>query len=128
MNEKIREKLVFVYNANSGKKNAIVDSLHKVFSPSTYDCNLCDITYGVISENRTWKQFREDSTHDMIFLHRDEFTKKYASKFGAKFTFPIVLVEGVNGLEVFIGTDELNELKSSKELIQLIKERNKSSG
>ncbi|WP_422859122.1 GTPase [Flagellimonas sp. S174] len=97
--------------------------MHKVFSPSTYDCNLCDITYGIVGENKIWKQFRKEGGHDIIFLHRDEFAKKYASKFGAKFTFPIVLVEGTNGLEVFIGTDALNGLKSSQELIQLIGER-----
>ena len=123
MENQIREKLIFVYNANSGKRNAILDSMHKVLSPSTYDCNLCDITYGLVSENHTWKRFREESKHDMVFLHKDEFAKKYASKFGAKFTFPIVLVEGTGGLEVFIGTEELNDLKSPYTLIQLVQER-----
>ncbi|WP_435624835.1 GTPase [Flagellimonas sp.] len=123
MKKQIREKLIFVYNANSGKRNAILDSMHKVFSPSTYDCNLCDITYGLVSENTTWKKFREESEHDMVFLHKDEFAKKYASKFGAKFTFPIVLIEGINGLEVFISTEELNVLNTPKMLIQLVVER-----
>ena len=123
MEKQIREKLIFIYNANSGKRNAILDSMHKIFSPSTYDCNLCDITYGLVSENRTWKKFHEESKHDMVFLHKDEFAKKYASKFGAKFTFPIVLIEGINGLEVFISTEELNVLNTPKMLIQLVEER-----
>ena len=123
MEKQIREKLIFIYNANSGKRNAILDSMHKIFSPSTYDCNLCDITYGLVSENRTWKKFHEESKHDMVFLHKDEFAKKYASKFGAKFTFPIVLNEGINGLEVFISTEELNVLNTPKMLIQLVEER-----
>ncbi|MEM9361071.1 MAG: GTPase [Bacteroidota bacterium] len=123
MKKKIREKLVFVYNANSGVRNALLDSMHKVFSPSTYDCNLCDITFGVVQENRTWKRFREDSAMDMMFLHRDEFQKKYASKFGYKFTYPIVLVESEKGLEVFISTEELNALSTPHKLIRLIQER-----
>ena len=123
MEKKIREKLIFVYNANSGKKNAILDSMHKVFSPSTYDCNLCDITFGIVSENQTWKRFREDSDLDMMFLHKDEFQKMYASKFGYKFTFPIVLVEAEKGLEVFISTEEMNALKTPHDLIGLMKER-----
>ena len=123
MKKKIREKVVFVYNANSGKKNALLDSMHKVFSPSTYDCNLCDITFGVVRENRTWKRFREESAMDMTFLHRDEFQKKYASKFGYKFTYPIVLIEAEKGLEVFISTEELNALNTPHDLIQLIQER-----
>ena len=123
MQKKIREKLIFVYNADSGARNAILDSMHKVLSPSTYDCNLCDITFGVVSENRTWKKFRKANSSDMVFLHRDEFQKQYASKFGYKFTFPIVLAEADKGLEVFISTDEMNQLKTSQELIDLISQR-----
>nr|WP_297914018.1 GTPase [uncultured Allomuricauda sp.] len=121
MDKGIREKLIFVYNADSGARNAILDSMHKVFSPSTYDCKLCDLTYGLVKENRTWKRFRETSEHDMIFLHRDEFRKKYASKFGHKFTFPVVLIEGERGLEVLVSVEELNALKTPGALIQMIK-------
>ncbi|MEM9075711.1 MAG: GTPase [Bacteroidota bacterium] len=123
MEKKNSEKLIFVYNANSGARNALMDSMHKVFSPSTYDCNLCDITFGVVRENRTWKRFREESDMDMTFLHKDEFQKMYASKFGYKFTYPIVLVEAEKGLEVFISTEEMNSLKTPHALIRLLKER-----
>ena len=123
MEKKIPQKLIFVYNANSGARNAILDSMHKVISPNTYDCKLCDITFGVVSENKTWKKFRKQSNHKMIFLHKDEFTKKYASKFGYKFEFPIVLTENGMGLEVLISRDELNNLKTSHGLIRLLEER-----
>ncbi|MGW9685447.1 GTPase [Flagellimonas sp. 2504JD1-5] len=116
-------KLLFVYNADSGVRNAILDSMHKVFSPSTYDCNLCDITFGLVSENKVWKKFREESQHQMVFLHKDEFVKMYASKFGHKFIFPIVLAENGNELEILISTKELNSLKTAKELVQLVKKR-----
>lgn len=122
MKKKVVQKILFVYNANSGARNAIMDSMHKVFSPTTYDCKLCDITYGVVSENRTWKRFRQNSPHQMVFLHKDEFAKKYASKFGHKFEFPIVLVEGEKGLEVLIPAEDLNQLKTAHGLIRLLKE------
>lgn len=117
------QKLLFIYNANSGRRNALLDSMHKVFSPSTYDCRLCEITFGVLTENKIWKKFRQESAHDMVFLHKDEYAQQYASKFGHAFTFPIVLVEGSNGLEVLISTEELNQLKTPEELIGLLKER-----
>ncbi|WP_350285126.1 GTPase [uncultured Croceitalea sp.] len=123
MEKKIPKRLVFVYNANSGARNALMDSMHKVFSPSTYYCKLCDITFGVVTENRTWRKFRQQSEYQMTFLHKDEFAKKYASKFGYKFEFPIVLVEGEKGLEVLITTQEVNELKTAQGLIRLLKER-----
>lgn len=123
MKEKNLQKLIFVYNANSGARNAILDSMHKVFSPSTYDCKLCDITFGVMTENKTWKKFRQESKHQMVFLHKDEFGKKYASKFGYKFDFPIVLIEGEKGLEILISTEELNQLKTAHALVRLVKKR-----
>ncbi len=116
-------KLLFVYNANSGVGNAVLDSMHKVFSPSTYDCNLCDITFGLVSENRTWKRFRQESENEMLFLHRDEFAKLYASKFGYKFTFPIVLIESKTELDVLISTQELDMVKTANELVKLVNER-----
>ncbi len=121
------QKLIFVYNANSGTRNAILDSMHKVFSPTTYACSLCDITYGLVSENKVWKKFREQSGRIMEFLHKDEFSQLYASKFGHKFEFPIVLLEGEKGLEVLISTSELNELKDAEDLITKVRQRTQES-
>lgn len=127
MKSKSDKKIIFVYNANSGTRNAILDSMHKVFSPATYACSLCDITYGIVSENKTWKKFRQEREYNMVFLHKDEFTKTYASKFGHKFDFPIVLFEGVDGLEVLIATQELNELKNANDLVNLVKQRTRDA-
>lgn len=119
------EKLLFIYNANSGKLNASLDVLHKAFSPSTYNCNLCSITHGILQENETWKAFRKSGKEPMEFLHIDEFQKQYKSKFGHKFSFPIVLAATENGLEVFISSEEINAIGQPEELIELIKERRK---
>ncbi len=117
------QKLIFIYNADSGIRNMIMDSAHKIFSPDTYECSLCDITYGAFTENSVWKKFRKETDLQMEFLHKDEFAKAYASKFGYKFTFPIVLNESEKGLEVFVRTEELNKLENPEGLINLIKER-----
>jgi len=117
------QKLIFVYNADSGLGNMILDGAHKIFSPDTYECSLCSLTFGAFSENAAWKKFREKSELSMEFLHKDEFKKAYASKFGHKFTFPIILSEGSSGFEVFINTEEMNTLGSAEELIDLVNER-----
>lgn len=119
----MKQKLLFIYNANSGKVNGYLDALHKLVSPQTYSCNLCGITFGVFTENKAWKKFRKSNDVPMDFKHRDEFKKQYASKFGSKYTFPIVLLENKGELELFISTEELNELNTAEELIQLIVER-----
>lgn len=117
------QKLIFVYNADSGTVNALLDSVHKVVSPSTYNCNLCDITFGLVGEKKIWKEFRNSYPIEMDFLHRDEFKKDYASKFGYKFEYPIVLGVTSGGLEVVVNTDELNSMKAPEELVTLLKDR-----
>ncbi len=66
------EKLVFVYNAKSGKLHGLLDLLHKNISPRTYPCQLCAVTYtnsGMLPE---WKQFIESLGMPVEFLHKDE--------------------------------------------------------
>jgi len=116
-------KLIFIYNANSGKLNSVIDSAHKILNPHTYNCNLCALTFDTFLENRNWKKFRKTSNVKMDFLHMNEFKKSYASKFGYKFTFPIVLIESNNELEVFITTERINELKSVEELMGEVDDR-----
>lgn len=112
-------KVIFVYNANSGLVNTLLDIGHKVISPDTYNCNLCQMTYGLINERKEWKEFRESSKHEMEFLHKDEFESKY----NMKREYPIILkVNESNKMEEIIGTNELNKMKSVEELIKRLKE------
>lgn len=131
-------KLIFVYNANSGKLNAWLDSAHKIVSPQTYSCKLCDLTYGIFKEHDDWVRFRESilTTYPNLqleFLHKDEFEKQYWSKWLPKYDFPIILstsdaVQDYNdgfgtnsGLDIFMNTPEMNALKSTEELIVALK-------
>lgn len=116
-------KLIFIYNANSGAVNALFNSAHKLISPSAYNCNLCDITFGVFSERAAWKHFRESSGINMVFLHKDEFLKQYKSKWLPKYEFPIILSEEKERLDIVISTEELNALKSVNDLIEEIQKR-----
>ena len=118
---KIRNfKLLFIYNANAGFGNSLLDSAHKIFSPSTYNCNLCDITFGIFTENKVWKEFREEADLTLEFLHKDEFSKRYLSKY-KKYSLPIILKQSEENLEVFLTTEKLNSFKTSEELIDAIK-------
>lgn len=120
------KKIVFVYNAHSGYGNSLLGSAHKIISPSTYKCRLCSLTYGMVRERAEWKRFREQSKIPMSFLHKDEFLTAYASKFGAKYTFPIVLAETGEELEILVNTAELNAIEDTGRLIGLIRSRLRS--
>ena len=117
------QELIFIYNADSGLKNVILDGAHKVLSPATYDCTLCQLTHGAFQEKKIWRNFRERHTMPMRFLHKDEFIKEYASKFGYKFSYPLVLGATHEGLEVVISKEELNALSETEALIRLLEGR-----
>ncbi|MGK7942513.1 MAG: GTPase [Crocosphaera sp.] len=112
-------KIIFVYNANSGLMNTVLDIGHKILSPETYNCNLCNITHGVLQEREEWKSFRESSTNELEFLHKDEFEKKYKQ---VK-EYPIVLMSNQkNELHEIINKDELNQLNTVEGLIKKLQE------
>lgn len=126
------DKLIFVYNANSGKLNAYMDAAHKIVSPSTYQCRLCDLTYGVFKENVDWIRFRESEliktkVQELEFLHIDEFESKYKSKWLPKFDYPVILIASSQGLEIFLSADEMNELHTTESLIENITNKLKTS-
>ena len=112
-------ELLFIYNADSGKLNALFDIGHKIVNPESYSCNLCNLTHGTFAERKEWKRFRESTSLDLIFLHRDEFEMQ----FGQTFSYPIVLKKEEGGLEVFVSTEELNSVSDPTKLIELITER-----
>ena len=127
----MKSELIFVYNANSGKLNAWLDSAHKIISPKTYACRLCDLTYGVFKENEEWARFRESVTNnypsiELNFLHIDEFEKEYASKWLPKYEYPCILLKTPatdSGFEIFMSAVEMNKITTTRDLISTIKSK-----
>ena len=116
-----KPKLIFVYNADSGLKNAVFDSAHKIFSPKTYQCKLCDLTYGAFKEKKAWKNFRKQCDIEMKFLHADEFEMLYKSKFRPAFELPVILIENQYDLDVLISSKGLDKIKDCDSLIEKLK-------
>ncbi len=110
-------KLIFVYNADSGLLNTLMDIGHKIIRPETYTCNLCNLTFGNFTENKKWKDFRESTEIEMEFLHRDEFEEKYQMKHEC----PVILT-GSEPLEVAISKERLEKMKSLDELISAVED------
>lgn len=71
------QRLLFVYNADSGLLASLKDGLHKLLAPATYPCSLCAVTYGVARMRPEWQQFVRDLPVPVDFLHRDEFWRAY---------------------------------------------------
>ncbi|WP_282113845.1 GTPase [Maribacter stanieri] len=117
------KKILFIYNANSNAGSKMLDFAHKIINPATYNCALCSLTFGSFTENKQWKAFRERllaNGFELEFFHKDEFQEKYKSKFGHKFTFPIILVETEHDLEVLVSTEKLNTMEAVEELVSSV--------
>ena len=111
------KQLVFVYNADSGMFNTLTDIAHKVFSPQTYECNLCAISHSYLSERSEWKEFIEELGVECEFLHRDEFLKKHPS---IKTDFPVIFELADGELKPVLSTDKINSCKSMDDLKEAI--------
>ena len=73
-------KILFIYNSKSSIQDRIFDYAHKIISPKTYSCNLCKLTHHNLGEQKSWKKFIENSKHQFIFYHKDEFELKQKKK------------------------------------------------
>lgn len=112
--------LVFVYNADSGVFNALTDAAHKIFSPRTYACNLCALTYGAVQMRTDWKEFLEGLGLPLEFLHADELATRYGLK-GVR--LPAVFTKNAERLKVLAGADAINACRTLEDLERLILER-----
>jgi hypothetical protein len=117
------KKLIFVYNAKSDTKETLLDSAKKLFSPSTYDCKLCALTFGLTSEKKKWKKFRKESGIAMDFLHKDEYEKQFKSKFAQQYSYPIILIQNHYDLDIFMNAEKLNEIDDLSTLIAEVQKR-----
>jgi len=120
----MNKKLIFVYNADSGLLNGAMDAMHKTFSPSTYKCDLCKMTYGALSAKKSWTQFIEQLPIECEFLHKDEFHKKYTNDA----PLPALFLKENNDLTVLISSSAMENmnLKTFKDQI-MSKVQNKTN-
>ncbi len=110
--------LVFIYNANSGALNALWDAGHKLFSPNTYPCRLCALTYNTFTEKTIWRAFRSHYDAAMVFYHIDEFELKFPD---TSIKYPAVLKLENNKLSVLLNKGQLQKISTTEDLISRLK-------
>lgn len=110
--------LIFVYNADSGFVNTLLDIGHKIVSPQTYSCNLCAITHSTFSMRDEWKNFVAGLGVPIEFLHRDELEKQYGMRDAG---LPAVFRKTDGALETWVSREEINNCHSLEDLERLIR-------
>lgn len=116
----MRPQLIFVYNADSGLFNTVTDIAHKVLSPSTYSCQLCQLTHSYFTVKRDWADFLQEIDADCEFLHRDELEEKYKL---TDVELPTILIKQDGIPAPWLSTEEINSCESVEVLKVLISSR-----
>ena len=116
--DKIKDKLVFVYNADSSVFSQVSDVVKKIVTPNNCECSLCLITYGVVSMKDEWKKYIDTIPLHKEFLHRDEFQRKYPEQRDTK--LPAIYIFQNNSLDLLISSDDINVQKNINDLKGLI--------
>ena len=107
-------KLVFVYNADAGFVRGMLDSIHKTVSPDTYECALCQLTYGLFTMDRGWRAYLRSLPLQSAFYHRRDFTQAYPA---ATFPLPVILLEHEGTLQELVSAAQLSALPDVNALI-----------
>jgi len=114
-------QLLFVYNAEAGALNGLLDTLHKTLSPGTYSCSLCRLTYGAVSMRAEWKQFVQDLGVPIRFMHRREFVAEFPLL--REQPLPAAFWQNATGAwELLVSKAEFDEVDLTK-LMQLVRSR-----
>ena len=115
-----KSEIIFVYNAKGDIFSSVADTIHKIVSPKTYQCNLCAITYGIATMKTDWKTFIDNLPIEVEFLHKDEFQNKYPNE---KIQFPVALIKNQNKIKTLISSVEINKCNSIDDLKKLVNEK-----
>ena len=119
---------MFVWNANAGWQNALMDSLHKVISPQTYSCKLCQLTYGIAGPKARWTKFLETIDRPVEFYHRDEFPRTPMAEQLPGLEFPVVLIYTSEKWQVLLSRSSIAQFDDLETLLSELKKRMAKTG
>ena len=117
-------ELIFIYNAKSGIVNDFLDFAHKIVSPSTYNCNLCAISYGNFTMKKKWSDYIRSLPVSSTFTYKDK-----VSEYGYNnIELTLIIFRNGSRSKVIISSEEINKLKKIDQLINILSDRLKDQG
>ena len=103
------QRLILVYDADTGRLNALVDSARKVLRVG--GCALCSITHGLAGETSEWKSCRDELGVPVETRHRDEVFGPLKTM--VEGSLPCVVAETGEGPRVLMTRDVLERCRGS---------------
>jgi hypothetical protein len=112
-------EVIFVYNVDLTLFALVSDFVHRLRSPETYPCRLCDLTYDRFTMKREWQQFIHSLPIRARFEPRDRFRQKFPSY--SKVRLPAVFeVEADGRLRTLVSAAQLQHAATLADLKTLI--------
>ena len=109
------KQLIFIYNADSGLINALLDYGKKYIQPDKYECQLCAVTYGPFGMKNDWKKFFKQLHTDVEFLHRDEYVAAHPDSTIDQ--YPTMLgIDNAGEHKILISKTDFEKIKSLEDL------------
>ncbi len=112
-------ELIFVYNANSGRANKMWDAVHKMVSPTTYDCELCTLTHHSFGAHSKWQSFLKEAKVSVKVYYKDQFERTFDSKM----EFPAVLFYENSVVRTILDKKELKHINELEDLLVLLEQK-----
>lgn len=101
-----------------------LNNIHKIVSPQTYSCNLCNLTHDSFSEKKEWRDFRKNVPLDFLFMYKNEFFKSYPADKFKNLKFPVVFEKYTKNLTVVLDAEKLASIQTTKQLIGFLQKKN----
>jgi hypothetical protein len=92
MSKRSIERLIFVFDADSGPLSALLDSARKVLRIK--GCTLCAITHGLAGEKSDWTECKATLGVPVDYLHRDEVTPELRQLIGDQLPHVVAQTDG----------------------------------
>ncbi len=108
-------KITFIYKADSGLGNTLLDIGHRILSPKTYPCQLCMITHDHFGKKQEFRRWIENTGYELAFYHQDEFVRA----FGRELNWPALLISD-GDREICIEGETIAALENFEALQDLI--------
>ncbi len=109
--------LVFVYNADAGLANALLDTGNRIINPQDYPCSLCLVTYSPFGMKRDWKEFIARLPYPVTFLHKNELPPRLNNQLH---DFPCLIFQKSHQTDILISGNEFRKIKDLKALKQKV--------
>jgi hypothetical protein len=103
------DRLLFVFNADTGSFNALLDSARKLLRLN--GCTLCSITHGLAGEKSEWRECREEIGVPVDYVHRDEISGELRGVVGDQ--LPCIVAQTGTDLILLLAPDVLERCQGS---------------